>query len=634
MRTPSAAPSRLAWASAALALVISLLVAPFAQADSVDGNNSITTPFGTAASLSPAVAIGPDGNPVMVAMTDATAWTWSLIVCSNPECSGSQTVHPLPTNPLTMSATYLDLTLDASGNPVIAAVLREPATMNKLYVLHCTNATCTGPEFWVGFPTFSTNLYEVRLELTSTGNPVMLAEGQDDTARLVVCSNATCTGGVTYTTLTLIKGTQVLTLDSSDRPVIAHLYPDFLDADSLRLLHCSNSVCSGDQSANNATVVPATDWIFAPSVQLDAAGNPVIAYADDGDDSLKLIHCTNSGCTGSQTVRLVAAGKVPYVNDAPRTDMFVDRDGKPVIAFQDTTSAFDLYVARCADAACSSASVVPADTAGDVGFDLHMAADPDDNPAIVYASRVDLGATYDFDVKFLHCYDTAICAATGTDRDSDGIASGSDNCTGVANPGQANNDGDSRGDACDPDDDNDSVLDGADNCQMVANTDQRDTDADGSGDACDLTDIKAPASCALGSIMMNLIVGTNGNNVITATSSPDLIKGLGGSDRISSGAGNDCVIAGGGNDVIRSGPGNDRAFGGGGNDRLILGAGDDRGRGDAGKDVLKGQGGKDTLNGGGQNDRLDGGADSVPDRCLGGPGTDRARRCSVSIGIP
>jgi hypothetical protein len=72
------------------------------------------------------------------------------------------------------------------------------------------------------------------------------------------------------------------------------------------------------------------------------------------------------------------------------------------------------------------------------------------------------------------------------DADGDGVLDVSDNCPDVANADQANNDGDSAGDACDADDDNDGVDDAIpDNCPFTVNPDQFDTDGDGLGDACD-----------------------------------------------------------------------------------------------------------------------------------------------------
>jgi hypothetical protein len=122
----------------------------------------------------------------------------------------------------------------------------------------------------------------------------------------------------------------------------------------------------------------------------------------------------------------------------------------------------------------------------------------------------------------------------GTDSDGDGVIDESDNCPDAPNSSQADFDGDSQGDACDPDDDNDTVadttesgcpgggvptdidsdddgtLDGPDafpcdptettdsdsdtvgdnddNCPATANVGQADGDRDGDGDACDPDD--------------------------------------------------------------------------------------------------------------------------------------------------
>ncbi|MBS2099842.1 BNR-4 repeat-containing protein [Carboxylicivirga linearis] len=71
------------------------------------------------------------------------------------------------------------------------------------------------------------------------------------------------------------------------------------------------------------------------------------------------------------------------------------------------------------------------------------------------------------------------------DTDQDGIADFDDNCPMVANPDQADMDGDGIGDVCDDDRDGDGIPNDIDNCPDVPNPDQEDLDEDGIGDVCD-----------------------------------------------------------------------------------------------------------------------------------------------------
>lgn len=68
------------------------------------------------------------------------------------------------------------------------------------------------------------------------------------------------------------------------------------------------------------------------------------------------------------------------------------------------------------------------------------------------------------------------------DTDNDGFPNNVDNCPAIANPLQANADGDALGDACDPTPNGDTDSDGVDNlfdnCPSLSNPSQTDTDGD------------------------------------------------------------------------------------------------------------------------------------------------------------
>jgi uncharacterized delta-60 repeat protein len=275
---------------------------------------------------------------------------------------------------------------------------------------------------------------------------------------------------------------------------------------------------------------------------------------------------------------------------------------------------------------------------------------------------------------------TAVGSVTGSDQDvlairvhqndvdSDNATDETDNCVGVQNPDQANNDGDTQGDACDADDDNDGTPDSSDafpkNGAESADTDgdgignnadgdddndgtpdgsdafplnpaeSLDTDRDGIGNNADPDDDNdtfpdAEDGFPLDHNRWNAPdpVGTNGNDTLIGSNISNVICGLFGNDRIDGEGGNDILYGDRCNDktkvavgAAQTSDGRDNITGGTGNDRLLGAGGNDKLNGEEGNDKLYGGGGNDKLTGADGNDFLRG--DSGRDSYRGGAGND------------
>jgi len=116
----------------------------------------------------------------------------------------------------------------------------------------------------------------------------------------------------------------------------------------------------------------------------------------------------------------------------------------------------------------------PTETRDSDGDGLGDGVDPDDDDdGLSDLEETSLGA------------DGVLTDPFNADTDRDGVRDQPDDCRALANPDQADGDGDGRGDLCDPDRDGDGVPNELDNCPGIANATQIDLDADHQGDSCD-----------------------------------------------------------------------------------------------------------------------------------------------------
>ncbi len=150
-----------------------------------------------------------------------------------------------------------------------------------------------------------------------------------------------------------------------------------------------------------------------------------------------------SSAYGSSTV---FASTLPYMS---MTDIYVDT------AFGGGVPGFgsDLYVMAVgggADGTLTNTHIYRVDSAGLAQsiVRVNAADDLSDFPFVGGGIAFGRGGGFGKDLYF--SAGDRICRLTAPDQDGDGVLDAVDNCPTVANPSQANADGDARGDACDP----------------------------------------------------------------------------------------------------------------------------------------------------------------------------------------
>lgn len=243
------------------------------------------------------------------------------------------------------------------------------------------------------------------LALDAKGHPVVSYHDLTNRdLKLLHCNDPYCEGDESGSISTLDTAGWVgtytsLALDVTGRPVISYCHA--LDG-NLKLLHCENSDCS-----RSSISVPDSSNIIGKytSLVLDAAGNPVISYWAS-KTGLKILHCDDPKCEGdeSSNIAIPDTGEVGWYSS-----LALDAAGNPVVGYYNFSSG-DLKILHCDDPNCAgdeSKNITAPDTTGSVGSDIYMVLDDKGNPVVIYydSSKGQL--------KILHC-DDPNCAGDET----------------------------------------------------------------------------------------------------------------------------------------------------------------------------------------------------------------------------
>jgi hypothetical protein len=322
--------------------------------------------------------------------------------CSDPNCSGGGESITSPDGAEYVGQ-YTSLELDGAGNPVIS-YQGNVSGIPGLKIMHCNDPNCAGDDESITAPdtTFGVGEY-TSLELDSSGNPVVsYHDSVNRDLKVLHCSDANCAaGGDTITAPDNADEVGLdtsLALDTSGNPVIS--YYDLTNS-ALKVMHCNDANCAGSNEAANSPDTGGNVGL-ATSLALDASGNPVVSYYDQTNFELKVLHCDDANCAPGGDSFTFPDG--PGFADA-YTSLVLDALGRPVVAYQDFTGDDPvLNVLHCNDANCAGndESIETADASPNVANYLSMALDSSGRPVVSHWD-VGPGGSETFDLKVLHC---------------------------------------------------------------------------------------------------------------------------------------------------------------------------------------------------------------------------------------
>jgi hypothetical protein len=292
-----------------------------------------------------AIAIGSDGFPV-VSYHDATAGTLKVAKCQNASCTFGLVVTTVDDHPVNTVGAHTSIAVGTDGFPIISYY---DSTAGGLKVAKCINLNCTGLNV----------ITTVDNPANDVGRNTSIGIGTDDlpvisyrdaTAGLLKvakCGSAACNTGATITTVAtgVGGGRGQMVVPADGRPVIAYEATVAQDS-AIRIVRCGNAACSAGNVDHELYFASGLGGALS-SIAIGADGLPVVSH---WGPALRVSKCGDAACS---------AGNLSSILDSP-ADAGVGNfsaiargaDGLPVVAYSDVTNG-SLKVAKCGNAACN-----------------------------------------------------------------------------------------------------------------------------------------------------------------------------------------------------------------------------------------------------------------------------------------
>jgi hypothetical protein len=396
--------------------------------------NPINLPFDTAYYLGVQVGADPEMTPRKVLTSVGYAFRASTV-----ESIGSHTHSGADITSGTVSEPRIDPLI--AGDSEVNSLIKTHADNASAHHTRYTNAEAvaaikaadgSGSGLDADLLDGQNSTYYLSLVNQTGVLPISKGGTESSTKNFVDLSSSQTVGGnkafSSQISSTVATGTAPLQVASTT--LVSNLNAEMVEGKKLADLDTRYGQASPVQNprSNTLTTIDSGGYVgYYTSITLGTDGLAVISYYDNTNYDLKVAHCGNAACSSGNTITTIDSGG----NVGQHTSITIGMDGLPLISYYDVTN-YNLKVAHCGNTACSSGNTITTvDSSGDVGNYTSITIGKDGLPIISYFDD-----TND-DLKVAHC-GNADCSSGNivTTVDSEGIVGSYTSIT-IGTDGQA-----------------------------------------------------------------------------------------------------------------------------------------------------------------------------------------------------